>query len=206
MMSFRSTVVSTCSVAGLLGAAVLALGCGDKEPEFPENPQPSASAPPTPPPSNTVATPPPVAACDPVQSVAFSSILQERAKTEAPKMELEGGVVCGTIGTEGGTVDGPTFFMQPGMCYTVLANGLPNVTEVDVQIVGDAAAAGVPPALAQLLSAPLAVDSDTGAMAAIGAKNNCYKWAWPIPAAAKLVVKARTGTGPVGAQVYRKKQ
>jgi hypothetical protein len=200
MTSLRSTVVAA------LALSPLSLGCGDKEPEFPENPPPTATVVAPPPPSATVATPPPAPTCDAVQSVAFQTMFAERAKTEAPRMEPEGGVVCGTVAAEGGTVSGPTFFLQPGMCYTVIANALPNVSEVDVQIVGDAAAAGVPPALATLLSAPLAVDSDTGAMATIGAKQNCYKWAWPIPAAAKLVVKARTGTGPVGAQVYRRKQ
>ena len=200
MMILRSTAV------GAFALSALSVGCGDKEPEFPETPPPTATVVAPPPPTTTATTPPPQATCDAVQSVAFQTMFAERAKTEAPRMEPEGGVVCGTVATEGGTVSGPTFFLQPGMCYTVIANALPNVSEVDVQIVGDAAAAGVPPALATLLSAPLAVDSDTGAMATIGAKQNCYKWAWPIPAAAKLVVKARTGTGPVGAQVFRRKQ
>lgn len=199
MTRTRTTVVAA------LAMGLSVLGCGEKEPEFPENPPATATVA-VPPPATASATPPPPPVCDPVQSVAFTTMFAERAKTEAPKMELEGGVVCGNVATEGGTVEGPTFFLQPGMCYTVIANALPNVTEIDVQIVGDAAAAGVPPALAALLSAPLAVDSDTGAMATIGAKQSCYKWAWPIPAAAKLVVKARTGTGPVGAQVYRRKQ
>ncbi len=190
------------TVLTLATAAIVAGGCGS-EPEFPETPPPTASVTAAPPPTNTVPTPPPQTGCDAVQSAAFSSIFQGRAATEAARMELEGGPVCGTA-TEGGTVSGTTFFLQPGMCYAVLANGLPNVTEVDVSIVVDPTAVGVPPALAALAAAPLAVDADTGAMAGIGTKT-CYKWPWPWPGAVKVVVKARGGSGPIGAQVYRKK-
>ena len=121
-------------------------------------------------------------------------------------MEPEGGVVCGLVAQDGGSVTGQTFFLQPGYCYTVLGNGLPNVSELDLSLVADLTAAGIPPAFAALASAPIAVDSDTGAMAAIGAKNNCYKWPWPFPGAVKLVVKSRIGSGAVGAQVYKRKQ
>jgi hypothetical protein len=192
----RSTVLT-------LACAALALSACGSEPEFPENPQPSATYTAPQPTVTATATAPVPAGCDPVQSAAFSSIFQGRATTEAKGMELEGGPVCGSA-TEGGTVTGNSFFLQPGMCYVVLANGLPNVSEVDVQIVMDPTAIGIPPALAALASAPLAVDSDTGAMAGIGVKG-CYKWPWPVPGAVKVVVKSRTGSGPVGAQVYRKK-
>jgi hypothetical protein len=121
-------------------------------------------------------------------------------------MEPEGGVVCGVVAQDGGTVTGPTFFLQPGFCYTVLGNALPNVSELDLSFMADLTAAGVPPALAALANAPIAVDSDTGAVAAIGGKGSCYKWPWPVPGAVKLVLKARIGSGPVGAQVYKKKQ
>jgi hypothetical protein len=192
----KSTVLTAAAIIALSG------GCGG-EPEFPENPPPTATVPTPPPPTASVPTPPPQTGCDAVQTAAFSSIFQGRAGTEAARMELEGGPVCGTA-AEGGTVSGNTFFLQPGMCYVVLANGLPNVTEVDVSIVVDPTAVGIPPALAALAAAPLAVDADTGAMAGIGTKG-CYKWPWPWPGAVKVVVKSRTGSGPVGAQVYRKK-
>ena len=110
------------TVLTLATAAIVAGGCGS-EPEFPETPPPTASVTAAPPPTNTVPTPPPQTGCDAVQSAAFSSIFQGRAATEAARMELEGGPVCGTA-TEGGTVSGTTFFLQPGMCYAVLANGL----------------------------------------------------------------------------------
>jgi len=202
---FESIKHATWAVSGLTALVCVTTGC-PSEPEFPETPAPTASAPP---PAPTVSAPPPAPTgptpCDAVQSAAFSSIFQGRAAAEAPKMDPEGSPVCGVTNAEGQAVDGPTFFLQPGFCYTVLGNGLPNVSELDLMLVIDPTAAGVPPALAVLASAPIAVDSDAGAMAAIGAKNSCYKWPWPIPGAVKLQVKSRVGSGPVGAQVYRRK-
>ncbi len=188
--------------------ALLAFGLGacSSKPDFPETPPPDAGPPPMP--TVVDAGPPPPAAptgCDSVQSAAFASIFTGRVAAEAPRMEPEGGVVCGVVAQEGGTVTGPTFFLQPGYCYTVLGNALPNVSELDLAFVADLTAAGIPPAFAALANAPIAVDSDTGTTAAIGPKNNCYKWPWPFPGAVKLVLKARIGAGPVGAQVYKKK-
>ncbi len=40
----------------------------------------------------------------------------------------------------------------------------------------------------------------------MGAKANCYQWPLPVPAAVRVTIKARTGTGPVAAQVYKKKK
>jgi hypothetical protein len=199
------TTLRTTLILAACAASVLTAAC-KKEPEFPEAPPPSASVPFPPPPPTASAPPPPAGPqpCDAVQSAAFASIFVGRAPTEAMKMELEGGVVCGNV-AEGESVAGPSFFVQPGMCYAVLANGLPNATEVDVQLVADPSAVGLPPAIATMLAAPLAVDMDTGSAASIGTKNNCYKWPFPIPVAVKVVVKSRAGAGPVAAQVYRKK-
>jgi hypothetical protein len=198
--------------AWLLAAlATAAMGCG-AQPEFATNdalpdagppPQPSASAPvvPVPPPAPTVTS------CDGVQSLAMTTMFQGRSPSEAPRMQPEGGPLCSVV-PEGQTVSGPTFMIQPGSCYTFLAQALPTVTEVDLQLELDLAGGGqVPPALAALSIKPvLAVDSDTGPTAAIGAKQSCYAWPFPIPATAKLVVKARTGSGPVAAQAYSRKK
>lgn len=181
------------------------VACSSK-PDFPETPPPDAGPPPPPVMVDAGPPPPPTpTGCDAVQSGAFASMFTGRVTAEAPRMEPEGGVVCGVVAQEGGTVTGPTFFLQPGYCYTVLGNALPNVGELDLAFVADLTAAGIPPAFAALANAPIAVDSDTGTMAAIGPKNNCYKWPWPFPGAVKLVLKARIGSGPVGAQVYKKK-
>lgn len=193
-------------------AALIAAGCGGSQ-EFAEDTVPTASAqPPAPPPTATatttatVATPPAATVCDAVQSLAMTTMFQGRAGTEAPKMNAEGAPICGVV-AEGQTTSGPTFMVQPGMCYTVLAQALPTVTEVDVQLEIDLAGGGMPPALAALNIKPvLAVDSDAGPSAAIGAKQACYTWPFPLPVTAKVVVKSRAGSGPVAAQVYSKKK
>jgi hypothetical protein len=200
-------------VAALLAAtAALAAGCGSGQEEVAApDPGPPDAGPPPPPDAGVVAVPepPPPAAtgCDAVQSLAMTTAFQGRATTEAPRMQPEGSAICGVV-PEGQTVSGQTFMLQPGMCYTVLAHALPTVTEVDVQLELDLAGGGaVPPALAALNLKPmLAVDPDTGPTAAIGGKQNCYTWPWPVPAAVKVVVKARQGTGPVAAQVYSRKK
>lgn len=194
--------------------ALVAIGCGS-QPEFATTDQlPDAGAaptqaptpPPAPPPSATVAAPPPgPAQCDAVQSLAMTTTFQGRAAAEAPRMNPEGSPVCGVV-QEGQTVSGQTFVLQPGMCYTVLAQALPTVTEVDVQLEVDLAGGGAPALAALNIKPVLAVDPDTGASAAIGAKQNCYSVAFPIPAPAKVVVKARQGSGPVAAQVYSRKK
>jgi hypothetical protein len=208
-------MMGRCLVAALVAVtAAIAAGCGSAQEEVATGDSvPDAGLPPpadagtdaatTPPPP----APPTVATCDAVQSLAMTTMFQGRAATEAPRMQPEGGPVCGVV-PEGQTVSGQTFMLQPGSCYTVLAQALPTVTEVDVQIELDLAGGGaVPPALAALNLKPmLAVDPDTGPTGAIGAKQSCYAWPWPIPAAVKVVVKARQGSGPVAAQVYSRKK
>jgi hypothetical protein len=208
-MSLRDRATTSFVLASALAA--VAAGCGG-EPEFAPQPGPpdggvDAAPPPAPTPS-VVAPPPPTSGpCDSVQSLALTTMFQGRAASEAPGMQPEGAVICGNV-PEGQTVASQMFMLQPGFCYTFLAAALPTVTEVDLQVELDlAGGGGVPPALAALNLKPvLAVDTDTGAQASVSAKQNCYQWAFPVPAAVKMVVKARTGTGPVAAQAYKKKK
>lgn len=189
-------------------AAALAPACGS-EPEFPEQPSaapPPAPAPtPTPAPSASAPAPVTAAACDAVQTTAFTTMMMGRAATEAPKMEPVGSLVCGTS-PQGQPVNGTTFMLEQGYCYTVLGNSLPNVQELDVQMVVDLSGGGIPPALAAMAATPVAVDNTTGNTAAIGAGKDCFQWVMPIPASVKLVVTPRQGDGPVAAQVYRRKK
>lgn len=200
--------------SGMLMALAAALGCGGQQEFANDMPPPDAGTPPPPPTAPVVpedaGAPPPqptTVACDGVQSLAMTTMFQGRATGEAPRMQPEGGPVCSVV-PEGESVSGPTFMLQPGYCYTFLAQALPTVTEVDLQLEVDLNAGGQPaPALAALNLKPvLAVDSDTGPTAAIGAKQSCYQWPFPIPATVKLVVKARTGSGPVAAQAYSRKK
>jgi hypothetical protein len=209
-MSVRERAM-TAVVLGVAALSAMAVGCGG-EPEFAPQPGPpdgGVDAAPPPPPVQTVAEPTPTAPaqCDSVQSLAMTTTFQGRAGSEAPGMQPEGAAICGIV-PEGQTISGQMFMLQPGFCYTFLAQALPTVTEVDLQVELDlAGGGGVPPALAAFNLKPvLAVDTDTGAQAAVSAKQNCYQWTWPIPAAVKLVAKARTGSGPIAAQAYKKKK
>ncbi len=197
-----------CLGGAALTVVAFVLGCGSN-PQFAPEPYADGgvdAAPPPPPPPEVDASAPAVQAgpCDDVQSLAMTTSLQARVATEAPGMKPEGTPACGVV-PEGQTVASAPFMLQQGYCYTFLGQSLPPVTEVDMQLELDLAA-GLPPALATMASQPLLIDTETGDKAAMGAKQNCYQWPWPFAAPAKLVVKARTGSGPVAAQAFRKKK
>ncbi len=86
--------------------------------------------------------------------------------------------------------------LQPNKCYTVVATALPPVTELNIQLL---AATVIPN-----LNPVLAIDSDTGPSAVLGRKPNCYKWAFPLPAPAKVVIQVAAGSGLAAAQIYEK--
>jgi hypothetical protein len=193
------------------GAALFAaasLGCGSN-PQFAPEPYNDGGidAEPLPPPPPVDAAPPVQAgACDPVQTLALTTTLQGRAAAEAPGMKPEGASICGIV-PEGESVQTPMFLLQQGFCYTFLGQSLPPVSEVDMELILDlSGGAQLSPGLAAMAQRPLLVDTEAGEKAAMGAKQSCYAWPWPIPGQAKLVVKSRIGAGPVAAQVYKKKK
>jgi hypothetical protein len=98
--------------------------------------------------------------------------------------------------TQGQTLDMP-IQLQPNKCYTVVATGLPGVTEVNVQLQLTTVIPGMAPVLA--------VDQDQGATAVLGKKTACYKWMFGvIPAPGKVIVQVTGGGGLVAAQAYEK--
>lgn len=84
--------------------------------------------------------------------------------------------------------------MQPGKCYTIVAAGVPPVSEVNIQLT---------PALPGL-SLTAAADQDTGPTAVIGKKPNCFKWALPAAGPMNLIVSVAAGSGIAAAQVFEK--
>ena len=87
--------------------------------------------------------------------------------------------------------------MQPGKCYTVVGAGLLPIQNVDLKILPTIPLPG--------FAAPvLAQDQSVGPNAVIGEKANCYRWAFPIASAVKVVVTVSQGAGIAGAQVYEK--
>lgn len=202
MMTLRRTM-GFAMFTTALGVAWIA-GCHEEKPPVePVTPLPDAGPPvdaaPPPPPPAPVAAP-----CDAVQSAALTTMFQGRQKDEAPGMQPEGAPVCSVL-PEGQTASSQVFVLQQGYCYTVLGASLPTVSEVDMQMELDLSSGAAIPALAGIKPL-LLTDTEQGPSAAMGAKANCYQWPLPVPAAVRVTIKARTGTGPVAAQVYKKKK
>jgi len=194
-----------------LGSAALivvaALGCSS-EPKFAQEPYNDGgidgpALPPPPPPPVDAAAPVVAGPCDSVQTLAMTTTLQGRAAAEAPGMQPDGALLCGIV-PEGQSVQSQMFLVQQGFCYSFLGQSLPPVTEVDMELRVDLS--GGIPALAALAAQPLLVDTQSGEQAAMATKQNCYTWQLPVPGQVKLTVKARAGSGPVAAQVYKKKK
>lgn len=205
---------SSLFLGGIVAASILAGGCTKKQEGYVDTAVDAVNVHTTTTTTTTtttaattptvVTTAPTQTGCDAANIATFTGIFASRANIEAPRMQAEGGIICGNV-TEGGTVQGGTFLLEPGKCYTVVANSLPNVTEVDVALVIDASVAGLPTNIVEMAKTPIAVDSETGAMGTIGPKNACYSWKLPLPAPVKVIVKARNGSGPIGAQVYSRR-
>jgi hypothetical protein len=181
-------------------AATACGGCGSPPP-----PQPMPAPMPMPPPM-----PPPVplaSPCDQAQSLATSTSMMARSALEAPGMKPEGPPVCGVVG-QGQTVTGPMFILEPGYCYTFLGQSLPPVAEMEMLIQFDATAAAgslLPPTMAGMAQGPVLVSTTPGERVNMAPQRGCYQWGFPLPATVKLVLHARTGSGPVAAQAFRKR-
>lgn len=184
-----------------VAVAMAALGCSSN-PKFAPEPTVDAGAPPPPPPVID-AGPPQPGPCEPPQLLAITTTMKARAAAEAPGMQAQGDAICGVV-PEGQTISSLTFTVEQGYCYTFLGQSLPPVTEVDIQLEADVST--LPPAIAAVVPKVLLVDELSGEKASMGSKQNCYQWLLPVPAQVKLITKARAGTGPVAAQVYRKKK
>lgn len=136
-----------------------------------------------------------VQAIDPAAASIVQPVLNELAKTHtvAGSKPL-GSPIVGNFQT-GQSLES-AIQLQPQKCYSVVATSLPPVTELNVQIV---AATPLPN-----LSPVLATDDGTGATAVVGKKPNCYRWPFPLPVAAKVVLQVAAGSGLAAAQVYEK--
>jgi len=154
---------------------------------------PSASAPaPAPAPTPAPTTPAPL---DPAVAAAVTPMLTQlgASQTVAGSKPL-GTAMVGNVG--GAQTLEQQIMLQPNKCYSVVAAGMPPISELNVQFLAVTVIPGMAPVLA--------VDQDTGPSATLGKKPNCYKWALPLPTAVKVVVSAAAGQGIAGAQVYEK--
>lgn len=132
---------------------------------------------------------------DPAAAAVVQPVLNELARTHTiAGAKPLGSPLAGSFQT-GQTLEGQ-IQLQPQKCYSVVATALPPVTEINVQLVLVTPLPGLDPVLA--------VDNDTGATAVVGKKPNCYKWAFPVAAPAKVVMQVAGGSGLAAAQVYEK--
>lgn len=177
-------------------------------PAQPAQPAPAQPAPAQPAPAQPAPTgipsglplPPNAPAGSPAQQLDASAgaaaqpILNQLAATEAPGAKPLGASVVGMF--QPGQQLETVLQLQPGKCYTVLAVGLPAVTEVNVQLVAQTPVPGMSPVLAQ--------DQTTGPQAVLGKAPNCYKWPFPIAGAVKVLTTVAAGQGIAAVQVYEK--
>ena len=156
-------------------------------------PSASAGAPAVAPAPAPVPTAP--APLDPAAGAAVTPLLTQLAASQTvPGSKALGAAMVGNVG--GAQVLEQQIMLQPNKCYSVVAAGMPPISELNVQFLAVTVIPGMAPILA--------VDQDTGPSATLGKKPNCYKWALPLPTPVKVVVSAAAGQGVAGAQVFEK--
>jgi hypothetical protein len=155
-------------------------------------PAPTSSVPATPAPAPAPTTPPPL---DPAVAAAVTPLLTQlgASQTVAGSKPL-GSAAIGNVG--GAQVLEQQIMLQPNKCYSVVAVGMPPISEINVQLLAVTVIPGMAPILA--------IDQDTGPSATLGKKPNCYKWAMPLATPVKVVVSAAGGQGVAAAQVFEK--
>jgi hypothetical protein len=132
---------------------------------------------------------------DATAGAAIKPILDQVAKSETqPGAVAVGETLVGNFAT-GGSLDVP-LQLNPNKCYTIVAVGLPPVTDVNIQITLVTPLPGMNPVLA--------IDQEAGPQAVLGKKAGCYRWAFGMSAPAKMVVQVPGGSGLVVAQAYEK--
>lgn len=132
---------------------------------------------------------------DPSLGAAAQPILNQLAAAEAPAgAKPMGGSIVGNF-QQGQTLESQ-IQLQPGKCYTVVAAGLPPVSEVNVRFTAVTPIPGSAMVLAQ--------DQGTGPQAVLGKKPNCYKNPAPFALPVNLIIEAAGGSGIVATQVYEK--
>jgi hypothetical protein len=170
------------------------------------NPPPPVAPPPAPMPLNTAVAPLPAQPipCDQAEMLATSTSMQARADKEASHMKPEGLPICARV-AEGQTVTGPLFTLEAGYCYTILGQSLPPASQMEVMLVADAGGliGQFAPGMANAAQMALVVTQTPGERVAVPGQG-CYQPPL-MPAPVKLVLKARAGSGPIAAQVYKKK-
>jgi hypothetical protein len=161
-------------------------------------PPPTTTAPPPPTsPIPTATTGPTAAPLDAVSASAATQALDVLAKQSIPPgaHPLLAQALAGNF-QQGQSLE-TTFNAQPGKCYTLVGSGLPNVQNLDLQIVASSPLPGFG-------SPILATDQTSSPNAVVAGQPNCFKWALPMAAPLKVVMTVSAGSGIAAAQIYEK--
>ena len=132
---------------------------------------------------------------DPALIAAATPLVTALAKTQVVAGSKELGPVF--VGNVGGAVTlEQQVTLTPNKCYSVVAVGLPPISELNISL---NLTTPLP-----ALSPVLAVDQDAGGSAVLGKKPTCYKFQSLIPVVAKAVITAAGGQGIAAAQIFEK--
>ncbi len=192
-----------------IGLAAMAIGCGGKDKKNANQPaqcppgqvfdgqycvmaQPTAQPTTAPPPT---AQPTAAPTAQPEQGPApveqLPALIQAHVVSGAQPL---GAPATGPVG--GGKQIEVPVQANPGQCYTAVAAGGPGVQELEVTMEYVSPVPGTSPVLA--------IDKDQGPTAVMAPQPNCYKWALPMGAPVKVIVKATAGAGQAAVQVFVK--
>lgn len=162
----------------------------------PPPPTATNTTPPPPPPVPTGTTGPSATPLDAQSAAVAGQALDVLAKQNAPGAKAVGGSMLAGNFQQGQILE-TTFTAQPGRCYTIVGAGLPNVQNLDLQLVAQSPLPGFG-------SPVLATDQTAAPNAVVAPHPNCWKWAAPMAAPLKVVMIVSAGSGIAAAQVYEK--
>ena len=144
----------------------------------------------------TTASGPTAQALDPTAAQAATQLIAPLGTQHAPAgAKPVGSAIAGNF-AQGQTLEAQVQ-MNPGKCYTVVAVGLPPVTNLDIALVPALPIPGLP-------AATMAADNTVASTAIVGDKPNCFKWAFPMSGMMKVVMTVSQGSGVAAAQVFEK--
>jgi len=132
---------------------------------------------------------------DPAAATIAQPLINQLAKSAIVAGAKPVGSLLAANFQTGQTLEGQVQ-LQPQKCYTIVATGIGPITELSLQLLATTPLPNLSPVLA--------TDNDTGANAVIGKKPNCYRWPFPLPAPAKVVLQVTGGSGLAAVQVYEK--
>jgi len=127
---------------------------------------------------------------DASMAAAAQPALVQLGKTQAPAGAKPFGNMIVANFAQGQTFE-QSIQLQANKCYTVVAAGLPGVSEVNIKL------------MTPLIPTTLAQDNSTGPQATLGGNPNCWKNG-PLPAPMRVVLEVPAGQGIVAAQIYEK--